>query len=59
MNRQTVLKGLEILTIGLVGALVVTATAYKITDNMQMLAVSATTGVMSAITFMAGLIIAD
>ena len=59
MNRQTVLKGLEILTIGLVGALVVTATAYKITDNMQILTVSATTGVMSAITFMAGLIIAD
>ena len=59
MKGQTVLKGLEILTIGLVGALVVTAIAYKITNNAQMLTVAATTGVMSAITFMAGLIIAD
>lgn len=59
MNKKAVLKGLEVVTIGLVGALAVTATAYKITDNMQMLTVSATTGVMSAITFIAGLIIAD
>ena len=59
MNRQTVLKGLEILTIGLVGALVVTAMAYKITNNAQMLTVAATTGVMSAGAFIAGITIAD
>lgn len=59
MNKKAVLKGLEVITIGLVGALAVTAAAYKITDNMQMLAVSATTGVMSTIAFVAGLIIAD
>lgn len=59
MNGQTALKGLEILTIGLVGALVVTAIAYKITDNAQMLTVAATTGVMSIGTFITGLIIAD
>lgn len=59
MSKKVVLKGLEVITIGLVGALAVTATAYKITDNMQILTVSATTGVMSVIAFVTGVIIAD
>ena len=59
MNKKVILKGLEVITIGLVGALAVTATAYKITDNAQILTVSATTGVMSVVEFVTGVIIAD